>query len=102
MNEKLVKYHAPLKLPAHNATPAPPVGTILGPSGIDTYKFCEDFNTWSKDMDGTVECGVIVYDDLTYRILTKKDYIAFRASELTQGLTGYVRKWEDDIFHNKK
>ena len=101
-NNRNIKYHTPIKLTAGHATPAPPVGTILGPSGIDTNKFCEDFNKWSQGMEGPVECGVIVYNDLTYKILTKDEYISFRANELNQGLTGFVRRWEDDLIERHR
>ena len=72
---KEVKYDALLKLNAGRVTPAPPIGTILGPTGIDTHKFCEDFNEWSKNSEGVIETGVVVYNDLSYVILTKEQYL---------------------------
>ena len=79
--EKVIKYDVLIKLPAKIATPIPPISTVLGPSGINLTKFCEDFNGWSKDKEGFVETGVIIYDDLSYDILTKKQYLAFKNSE---------------------
>lgn len=67
------KHIVKLTLPAGKATPAPPVSTVLGPSKINIHKFCEDFNEWSKDLEGKVEFGVVVYDDLSYDILTKEE-----------------------------
>ena len=70
---KREKHQVKLTLPARGARPAPPVTTILGPSGINIHKFCADFNEWSKDLEGNVEFGVIIYDDLSYDILTKDE-----------------------------
>ena len=38
-----------LQIPAGKATPAPPVGTVLGPAGINLQEFCTRFNDASKD-----------------------------------------------------
>lgn len=70
---KREKHQVKLTLPARGARPAPPVSTALGPSGINIHKFCADFNEWSKDLEGNVEFGVIIYDDLSYDILTKDE-----------------------------
>ena len=78
---KEVKFDVLLKLKARKATQAPPVGTILGPTGIDIQKFCEDFNIWSKDKIGIIDVGVIVFDDLSYDILTKEQYLAFKKDQ---------------------
>ena len=67
---KEVKYALNLKLPAKKATPAPPVGPSLGPSNINLIKFCDDFNNWSKNLQGEIEFGVLIYDDLSYDILS--------------------------------
>lgn len=71
---KEVKYTLKLKLPAKNATPAPPVGTTLGPTNINITKFCDDFNNWSKDLQGEIEFVVLVYNDLSYDILSKEEF----------------------------
>ena len=78
---KEVLFHCPLKLKAGNATIAPPIGTMLGPSGIDIYEFCKNFNKWSKEKKGDIKIGVIVYKDLSYSILTDKEYYDFRSNE---------------------
>ena len=81
-HKKREKHEVKLTLPAGKATPAPPVGTVLGPSGIDIHKFCEEFNEWSKDKEGNVELGVIIYDDLSYDILTKEEMMRRETTEL--------------------
>lgn len=77
------KHEVLLTLPAGKATLAPPVGTVLGPSGINIHKFCEEFNEWSKDKEGNVEFGVIIYDDLSYDILTREEMKHRKNTELS-------------------
>ena len=84
---KEVKYSLKLKLPAKKATPAPPVGTTLGPSKININKFCDDFNNWSKDLQGEVEFGVIIYNDLSYDILSKEEFKRYEMSQINESLS---------------
>lgn len=79
---KREKHEVKLTLPARGARPAPPVSTVLGPSKININKFCKDFNEWSKNLEGKVEFGVIVYDDLSYDILTKEEMMRRETTEL--------------------
>lgn len=51
---KKVKTVLKLQLPAGGANPAPPVGTALGPQGINIQEFCKQFNEATKDMKGDV------------------------------------------------
>ncbi|MBP5684037.1 MAG: hypothetical protein J6X02_02120 [Bacilli bacterium] len=103
-----VKYHAPLKgLKAGHALPKPPISTVLGPTGINLVKFCEDFNEWSKDMEGNVDIGVIVYNDLSYSILTKEQYLDFRRREMSivfsaSNLYKRFKDEEDRQFHGHR
>ena len=54
------------------ATPAPPVGTALGPHGVNIGQFVQQFNDKTKDMAGTVIPVVIsVYDDRTFDFIMK-------------------------------
>ena len=78
---KEIKYDVLIKLPAKNATPIRPISTVLGPSGINIIKFCKDFNDWSKNSEGVIDTGVIIYDDLSYDILTKEQYLNFKCNE---------------------
>lgn len=98
---KSVKYVTEMKLPAKKATPAPPVGTILGPSGINLVKFCDDFNNWSKDLDSEVELGVIVYDDLSYDILSKEQVVQFKSAQLNESLS-FLYNNEEEIPSKRK
>lgn len=62
-----------LQLTAGQITPAPPVGTALGPTGIQIAQFCKDFNDATRDRAGTVLPTVInIYEDRTYDFYTKQ------------------------------
>ncbi len=62
-----------LQLEAGKATPAPPVGTALGPTGINMANFCKEYNDKTKDQAGMVVPVVInIYDDRSYDFYLKK------------------------------
>jgi len=72
MAKKAVKKIIKLALPAGAATPAPPVGTALGPTGINSGDFCKQFNDQTKDMTGDIVPAVItVYEDRTFDFILK-------------------------------
>lgn len=61
-----------LQLAAGKATPAPPVGPVLSPTGINTQQFCMQFNDKTKDQAGyMIPVIVTVYDDRTFSFITK-------------------------------
>ena len=61
-----------LQIPAGKATPAPPVGTVLGPAGINLGEFCTKFNDASKDKMGDVlPVEITVYADRTFDFVLK-------------------------------
>jgi large subunit ribosomal protein L11 len=61
-----------IQLPAGGATPAPPVGTALGPHGIQTMEFCKQYNAATEAMKGTVvPCEITIYDDRTFTFVLK-------------------------------
>ncbi len=71
--KKKVKTMVKLQLPAGQATPAPPVGTALGPHGVNIMEFCKSFNEATKGKEGTIFPAVItIYEDrsFTYKIKT--------------------------------
>ena len=102
--ERNIKYDIKLKLAAGHVLPKPPVSIVLGPAGVNLEKFCEDFNEWSKDMEGTIEVGVIVYNDLSYSILSKEQYLDFKRNEMSEILSAShiykeFKEDEDRKFH---
>ena len=56
-----------LQIPAGKATPAPPVGTVLGPAGINLQEFCTKFNDATRDkMGDIIPVEISLYEDRTY------------------------------------
>ena len=71
---KKVTAQVKLQIPAGKATPAPPVGTALGPQGVNIMDFCKAFNakTSGKDQEGLIIPVVItVYNDRSFTFITK-------------------------------
>ena len=61
-----------LQIPGGKATPAPPVGTALGPAGVNIGQFVTQFNDATKDRMGTVlPVELTVYDDRTFTFVVK-------------------------------
>lgn len=71
MAKKLVSM-IKLQIPAGKATPAPPVGSALGPHGLNIMQFCKEFNAKTADQPGMIIPVVIsVYQDRSYTFITK-------------------------------
>lgn len=67
-----------LQLKAGQATPAPPVGTALGPTGIQIAEFCKQFNDATREKMGTVLPVVInIYEDRSFDFYTKQPPMTF-------------------------
>lgn len=61
-----------LQIPAGQANPAPPVGTALGPKGIQLMEFCNQFNAATKDKAGfVVPVEVTIYSDRSFTFVLK-------------------------------
>ncbi len=69
---KKVQAMVKLQIPAGKATPAPPVGTALGPHGVNIMDFCKNFNAKTAKDDGLIIPVVVtVYADRSYTFITK-------------------------------
>ena len=67
-----------LQIPAGKATPAPPVGTVLGPAGINLQEFCTKYNDATREKMGDILPVVIsIYDDRTFNFVIKTPPTAF-------------------------
>ena len=67
-----------LQIEAGKATPAPPVGTVLGPAGINLQDFCSKFNEATRDKMGDVlPCEISIYDDRSFDFVLKTAPAAF-------------------------
>ena len=69
---KAIKTVIKLQVPAGKANPAPPVGTALGPHGLNIQDFCMKFNDQTKDrMGDIVPAEITVYEDRTFDFVLK-------------------------------
>jgi large subunit ribosomal protein L11 len=72
MAKKKVKTVIRLQIEAGKATPAPPVGTALGPHGLNIMEFCKAYNERTASQAGTViPAEITVYEDRTFTFVTK-------------------------------
>jgi large subunit ribosomal protein L11 len=61
-----------LQIPAGQATPAPPIGTALGPAGINIMDFCKQYNSETQKQTGTiVPVEITVYEDRSFSFILK-------------------------------
>ncbi len=61
-----------LQIPAGRANPAPPVGTALGPQGINIMAFCKDFNSRTQAQDGLIlPVEITIYSDKSFTFILK-------------------------------
>ena len=71
MSKKKIKTVIKLQLQAGKATPAPPVGTALGPHGINIMEFCKAYNERTGNQSGVIPAQITVYEDRTFTFITK-------------------------------
>lgn len=72
MAKKPIKAIVKLQLPGGKATPAPPVGTALGPHGINIAEFTKQFNDKTKDRIGEITpVEMTIYEDRTFVFILK-------------------------------
>jgi|TARA_B110000240_G_scaffold186358_1_gene222912 large subunit ribosomal protein L11 len=61
-----------IQIPAGQATPAPPVGTALGPHGVQIMDFCKAYNAATESQRGTiVPVEITIFEDRTFTFITK-------------------------------
>jgi len=84
MSKKKVKTVIKLQLQAGKATPAPPVGTALGPHGLNIMEFCKAYNERTANMSGVIPAQITVFEDRTFSFITKTP----PASELLKKAAG--------------
>ena len=72
MGKKKVKTVIRLQIPAGKATPAPPVGTALGPHGINIMEFTKAYNERTQAQAGSIiPAEITIYEDRTFTFITK-------------------------------
>ena len=78
-----------LQIPAGKATPAPPVGTVLGPAGINLQEFCTKFNDATRDKMGDVlPVEISIYEDRTFDFVLKTPPAAFLLKKVAKIKSG--------------
>jgi large subunit ribosomal protein L11 len=60
-----------LQIPAGKANPAPPVGTALGPQGINIMAFCKEFNARTQGQDTILPVEITIYGDKSFTFILK-------------------------------
>ena len=60
-----------LQIPAGKANPAPPVGTALGPQGINIMAFCKEFNARTQGQDTILPVEITIYADKSFTFILK-------------------------------
>lgn len=69
---KKIKTVLKLQIEAGKANPAPPIGTALGPQGVNIQEFCKQFNDMTKDKPGDIiPAEITVYEDRSFSFVLK-------------------------------
>ena len=81
-----------LQIPAGKATPAPPVGTVLGPAGINLQEFCTKYNDATKDKMGDIlPVEISVYEDRSFDFVIKTPPAAFLLKKYAKVKSGSTK-----------
>ena len=87
-----------LQIPAGKATPAPPVGTVLGPAGINLQEFCTKYNDATKDKMGDILPVVIsIYDDRSFDFVIKTPPTAFLIKKICNVKKGSTKGSKEPV-----
>jgi large subunit ribosomal protein L11 len=72
MAKKKVAAIVKIQIPAGQATPAPPVGTALGPHGVAIMDFCKEYNAKTEAQRGTIiPVEITIFEDRSFTFITK-------------------------------
>lgn len=89
MAKKQVAAVVKIQIPAGQASPAPPVGTALGPHGVAIMDFCKEYNARTESQRGTiVPVEISIYEDRSFSFITKTppaSYYLRKAARLPKG-----------------
>jgi large subunit ribosomal protein L11 len=81
-----------LQIAAGKATPAPPVGTVLGPAGINLQEFCTRYNDATREKMGDVlPVEISIYDDRSFDFVIKTPPTAFLLKKFAKVQKGSVK-----------
>lgn len=97
MAKKKIKTILKIQIEAGKANPAPPIGTALGPQGVNIQEFCKQFNEKTKEMTGdVVPAEITIYEDRSFTFKLKTP----PASALLKKAAG-IEKGSGDPLKNK-
>ncbi len=69
---KRIKAVVRLQIPAGKANPAPPIGTALGPQGVNIMMFCKEYNARTAEQAGMIiPAEITIYEDRSFTFITK-------------------------------
>ena len=89
---KQVASKVKLQIQAGKATPAPPVGTVLGPKGINLQEFCTKYNDATRDKMGDVlPVEITIYDDRSFDFVIKTPPAAFLIKKAAKVKSGSAK-----------
>lgn len=95
---KQVSKEVKLQIPAGKATPAPPVGTVLGPTGINLQEFCTKYNDATRDKMGDILPVVIsIYEDRSFDFVIKTPPAAFLIKKVAKIKSGSKNGSKDTV-----
>lgn len=90
MAKKKIDSYVKIQIPAGKANPAPPIGTALGPRGINIMDFCKAFNDKTKSMEPNSPIPVVIaiYSDRSFSFVTKTPPVSYflkKAAKIKKG-----------------
>ncbi len=75
---KRIKAVVRLQIPAGKANPAPPIGTALGPHGVNIMMFCKEYNARTQEQAGQIiPAEITIYEDRSFTFVTRTPPVAF-------------------------
>ena len=87
-----------VQVPGGQATPAPPVGTALGPHGVNIGQFVQQFNDQTKEMAGmTIPVVISVYNDRSFDFILKSPPAAVLLKQAAQVAKGAGNPLKDKV-----
>ncbi len=98
MAKKKITKIVKLQVPAGKATPAPPVGTVLGPTGINLQEFVTKYNDATRDRMGDIlPVELTIFEDRTFTFVIKTPPTAFLVKKVTGIKKGSVKGSKDVV-----
>ena len=87
-----------LQIPAGKATPAPPVGTVLGPAGINLQEFCTKYNDATRDKMGDIlPVEISIREDRSFDFVIKTPPAAFLIKKYAKVKAGSTKGSKESV-----